>query len=45
VISTIAGKRHNKIWKRSIDIESKNESVELIAENNAIMMYSPFLNK
>lgn len=37
--------RHNKIWKRSIDIESKSESVELVAENNAIMMYSPFLNE
>lgn len=37
--------RHNKIWKRVTKLEDNTIKEELIAENNAIMMYSPLLDK
>jgi len=35
--------RHNKIWKRIIDVSDGTTTQELIAENAAIMMYNPML--
>jgi len=37
--------RHNRIWKKSTNLETNEISTELIAENNAIMMYNPLLEK
>lgn len=36
--------RHNKIWKRTINLLDNTTTEALVAENNAIMMYSPLLN-
>ncbi|MCQ2189950.1 MAG: VanW family protein [Paludibacteraceae bacterium] len=35
--------RHNKIWRKITDTETGEIWDELVAENNAIMMYSPLL--
>jgi len=35
--------RHNKIWKKIIDLNNNTETTELVAVNNAIMMYNPLL--
>lgn len=35
--------RHNKIWRKMSTIKTNEKTEELIAENNAIMMYAPFL--
>lgn len=35
--------RHNRIWKRTTDFEGNEIANELVAENNAIMMYNPML--
>lgn len=35
--------RHNQIWKRITDLQTNQTTEELVSENNAIMMYSPFL--
>ncbi len=35
--------RHNRIWKRITDLHNQDTTEELVSENNAIMMYSPFL--
>ncbi|MBX7204872.1 MAG: VanW family protein [Bacteroidia bacterium] len=35
--------RHNKIWKRITNLSDLSRAEELVAENNAIMMYSPLL--
>ena len=35
--------RHNKIWKRITDLQTNTTRDELVAENNAIMMYSPLI--
>ncbi len=35
--------RHNKIWKKSTSVDENRVNEELVAENNAIMMYSPFI--
>ena len=37
--------RHNKIWRRATDIKTNTYHDELIAENKAIMMYNPMLDK
>jgi vancomycin resistance protein VanW len=37
--------RHNKIWKRITSLNDESVTEELVAENNAIMMYSPLLDK
>jgi vancomycin resistance protein VanW len=37
--------RHNKIWKKVSSLDTNTETEELVAENNAIMMYSPLLDK
>jgi vancomycin resistance protein VanW len=37
--------RHNKIWKRTTELESNIIKEELVTENSAIMMYSPLLSK
>lgn len=37
--------RHNKIWKKMTNLLDGNISQELVAENNAIMMYSPMIEK
>ena len=37
--------RHNKIWKKMTNLVDGNISEELVAENNAIMMYSPMIDK
>jgi vancomycin resistance protein VanW len=37
--------RHNKIWKRITTLEDNKIKDELVTENNAIMMYSPLLDK
>jgi vancomycin resistance protein VanW len=37
--------RHNKIWKRITTLEDNKTKDELVTENNAIMMYSPLLDK
>lgn len=35
--------RHNRIWKKITNIKTKESSEELVAENNAIMMYNPMI--
>lgn len=37
--------RHNKIWKKITQLTNGSITEELVAENNAIMMYNPLLNK
>ncbi len=37
--------RHNKIWKKITTLVDNCTTEELVAENNAIMMYSPLLDK
>lgn len=37
--------RHNKIWKRVTSLADNTTTNELVTENNAIMMYSPLLEK
>lgn len=37
--------RHNKIWKRIIDIEQNKTEEEFVTENNAFMMYNPMIEK
>lgn len=37
--------RHNRIWKRSTDLIDGAVREELVAENHAIMMYSPLLSE
>lgn len=37
--------RHNRIWKRKIDLLNNKEEEHLIAENHAIMMYNPLLSQ
>lgn len=37
--------RHNKIWRHKMKSSGIKETTELVAENNAIMMYAPFLEK
>lgn len=37
--------RHNKIWKKTTALVDNKITEELVTENNAIMMYSPLLNK
>lgn len=36
--------RHNKIWKKITDLSTGEETTELVAVNNAIMMYSPLID-
>lgn len=36
--------RHNKIWKKITHLETTEEILELVSENNAIMMYNPLLS-
>ena len=36
--------RHNRIWKRITNLTDNSITEELVAENNAIMMYSPLLD-
>ncbi len=37
--------RHNKIWKKMTALVDHSITEELVTENNAIMMYSPLLDK
>lgn len=37
--------RHNRIWRKVINMETGEEREELVSENNAIMMYNPMLDK
>jgi len=37
--------RHNKIWKKIYNKENNEFTEELVAENNAIMMYNPLIDK
>jgi vancomycin resistance protein VanW len=37
--------RHNRIWKRITNLTDNTITEELVTENNAIMMYSPLLDK
>jgi vancomycin resistance protein VanW len=37
--------RHNKIWRRITNLATDQTTEELVAENNAIMMYSPLLDQ
>jgi len=37
--------RHNKIWRRVTNLADHSVTEVLVAENNAIMMYNPLLNK
>lgn len=37
--------RHNRIWKRVTNLDDNAVTEELVADNNAIMMYNPLLNK
>ncbi len=37
--------RHNRILKRITHRETGEVTEELVAENNAIMMYNPMLNE
>lgn len=37
--------RHNRIWKRITCLTDHTSREELVAENNAIMMYNPLLDK
>ncbi len=36
--------RHNKIWRHKMSNKGSQEASELIAENHAIMMYTPFIS-
>ncbi|WP_353122760.1 VanW family protein [Dysgonomonas capnocytophagoides] len=36
--------RHNKIWKRKINLEDNGIEETLVSENHAIMMYNPLLS-
>lgn len=36
--------RHNKIWRKITNLETKEISEEFVSENSAIVMYSPLLN-
>jgi vancomycin resistance protein VanW len=36
--------RHNKIWKRKTSLPTQEITEELVSENHAIMMYSPFID-
>jgi vancomycin resistance protein VanW len=36
--------RHNKIWKRKINIANGAEELQLVTENHAIMMYNPLIS-
>uniref|UniRef100_UPI004049B627 hypothetical protein n=1 Tax=Fluviicola sp. TaxID=1917219 RepID=UPI004049B627 len=36
--------RHNRIWKKITNLTTHEVTEELVAENNAIMMYSPLLD-
>jgi vancomycin resistance protein VanW len=36
--------RHNRIWRRTLELTSDKYREELISENSAIMMYSPLLH-
>ncbi|WP_101688398.1 hypothetical protein [Dysgonomonas massiliensis] len=35
--------RHNKMWKRKINLVDDSQGNQCIAENHAIMMYNPLL--
>ncbi len=37
--------RHNKIWKKTTHLHTGLSTDELVAANNAIMMYSPLIDK
>lgn len=37
--------RHNKIWKKVTSVDDHCVTNELVAENNAIMMYNPLLDQ
>jgi vancomycin resistance protein VanW len=37
--------RHNKIWKQRLDLNQVLLSEELVAENHAILLYSPLLDQ
>jgi vancomycin resistance protein VanW len=37
--------RHNKIWKKIINLNSHEETNELVTSNSAIMMYSPLIQQ
>lgn len=37
--------RHNRIWRKITNIATGETTEELVAENNAIMMYNPFLEQ
>jgi vancomycin resistance protein VanW len=37
--------RHNKIWRKIINNNSNTTLTELVSENSAITMYSPFIEK
>lgn len=37
--------RHNRIWKKIINLADNSETIEMVTENNAIIMYSPLLGK
>ncbi len=37
--------RHNKIWKKITNLVDGSTTEDLVTENNAIMMYSPLLDK
>ncbi len=37
--------RHNRIWRKITDNTTNEVQHELVAENNAIMMYNPLLDK
>ena len=37
--------RHNRIWKRIINIEDNSYEEVLVTENNAIMMYNPMIDR
>ncbi|MFM7710479.1 MAG: VanW family protein [Ferruginibacter sp.] len=35
--------RHNRIWKKCTNRQTNETTMELVAENNAVMMYNPLL--
>jgi vancomycin resistance protein VanW len=37
--------RHNKIWKNIVNLSNNIETTEIVASNNAIMMYNPLLGE
>ncbi len=37
--------RHNKIWRKITHLKNNTEQIEPVAENHAIMMYNPLLDK